>query len=75
MKDTKDTKEKGKSVPLQIGKVTAPEYIIPLGPFHPALLEGEYFKLKVEGERVLEADPGNQVARHNLELIRGKDGQ
>ena len=56
MKDTKDTKEKGKSVPLQIGKVTAPEYIIPLGPFHPALLEGEYFKLKVEGERVLEAD-------------------
>ena len=41
---------------MQIDKVTAPEYIVPLGPFHPALLEGEYFKLKVEGEKVLEVD-------------------
>ncbi|MFX0168674.1 MAG: nickel-dependent hydrogenase large subunit [Candidatus Hodarchaeota archaeon] len=44
------------TIPLEINEVTAPEYIIPLGPFHPALLEGEYFKLKVEGEKVLEAD-------------------
>lgn len=47
---------KEKSIPLKIDKVSAPEYIVPVGPFHPALLEGEYFKLKVEGEKVLEAD-------------------
>ncbi len=41
---------------MQIEDVAAPEYVIPLGPFHPALLEGEYFKLKVEGEKVLEVD-------------------
>ncbi|MFX1566591.1 MAG: nickel-dependent hydrogenase large subunit, partial [Promethearchaeota archaeon] len=49
-------KPKKKTIPMQIDEVTAPEYIVPLGPFHPALLEGEYFKLKVEGERVLEVD-------------------
>jgi NADH-quinone oxidoreductase subunit D len=45
-----------KTIPMQIGKVAAPEFVVPLGPFHPALLEGEYFKLKVEGEKVLEVD-------------------
>lgn len=45
-----------KTIPLRIDEVTTPEYVIPLGPFHPALLEGEYFKLKVEGEKVLAAD-------------------
>ena len=54
MPKKKETKKK--TIPMQIDDVVAPEYVIPLGPFHPALLEGEYFKLKVEGEKVLEVD-------------------
>lgn len=53
---TKRIETKKKTIPMQIEDVAAPEYVIPLGPFHPALLEGEYFKLKVEGEKVLEVD-------------------
>jgi NADH-quinone oxidoreductase subunit D len=53
---TKPKKPKKTTIPMKIDKVTAPEYIVPLGPFHPALLEGEYFKLKVEGEKVLDVD-------------------
>ena len=30
--------------------------IIPIGPYHPALKEGEYFKLEVDGERIVDAD-------------------
>jgi membrane-bound hydrogenase subunit alpha len=30
--------------------------VIPIGPYHPALKEGEYFKLEVEGERIIDAD-------------------
>lgn len=54
--DGLDEKEKARTIPLRVEKVSAPDYIVPIGPFHPALLEGEYFKLRVEGERVLEAD-------------------
>ncbi len=53
---TKKKETKMKTIPMQIDNVAAPEYVVPLGPFHPALLEGEYFKLKVEGEKVLDAD-------------------
>ncbi|MHA2428108.1 MAG: hydrogenase large subunit, partial [Candidatus Hermodarchaeia archaeon] len=53
---TKKKETKKKTIPMQIDDVVAPEYVVPLGPFHPALLEGEYFKLKVEGEKVLEVD-------------------
>ena len=28
-------------------------YNLPIGPFHPLLEEAEYFKLKVEGEKVV----------------------
>ncbi|MFW9985292.1 MAG: nickel-dependent hydrogenase large subunit [Candidatus Odinarchaeota archaeon] len=56
MPQKKTSETKPKTIPLKIDEVTTPEYIIPLGPFHPALLEGEYFKLKVEGEKVLAAD-------------------
>jgi len=56
MERKEDIEEKTKTIPLKVEKVSSPEYIIPFGPFHPALLEGEYFKLKVEGERVIEAD-------------------
>lgn len=30
--------------------------VIPIGPYHPALKEGEYFRLEVEGERIVGAD-------------------
>ncbi|MDO8125467.1 MAG: nickel-dependent hydrogenase large subunit [Candidatus Hermodarchaeota archaeon] len=53
---TKKKETKKKTIPMQIDDVVAPEYVVPLGPFHPALLEGEYFKLKVEGEKVLDVD-------------------
>ncbi|MFX0077646.1 MAG: nickel-dependent hydrogenase large subunit [Candidatus Hermodarchaeota archaeon] len=53
---TKKKETKKKTIPMQIDDVAAPQYVVPLGPFHPALLEGEYFKLKVEGEKVLEVD-------------------
>jgi NADH-quinone oxidoreductase subunit D len=56
MSKKKKPEQKEKTIPLKIDAVSAPEYIVPVGPFHPALLEGEYFKLKVEGEKVLEAD-------------------
>ncbi len=49
-------KEKVQTIPLKVEKGTGSEFIVPIGPFHPALLEGEFFKLKVDGERVLEAD-------------------
>jgi len=56
MAKIKKPEKKKTTIPLKIDEVSAPEYIVPIGPFHPALLEGEYFKLKVEGEKVLEAD-------------------
>ncbi len=56
MPKKKEAEPKRHTIPLKIDKITSPEYIIPIGPFHPALLEGEFFKLKVEGETVLEAD-------------------
>lgn len=31
------------------------EYIVPIGPYHPALHEPEYFELYVEGERIVDA--------------------
>jgi len=30
--------------------------ILPIGPYHPALIEGGYFKIKVDGEDVLDVD-------------------
>ncbi|RLE49380.1 MAG: iron hydrogenase, partial [Candidatus Methanomethylicota archaeon] len=30
--------------------------ILPIGPYHPAMLEGGYFKVKVDGEEVIDVD-------------------
>ncbi|MCS7364123.1 MAG: NADH-quinone oxidoreductase subunit C [archaeon GB-1867-035] len=30
--------------------------ILPIGPYHPALIEGGYFKIKVDGEDILDVD-------------------
>jgi len=54
--EERERETRGEAIPMKVGRVCAPEYVVPIGPFHPALLEGEYFKLRVEGERVLEAD-------------------
>lgn len=35
----------------------SPENLVPFGPVHPSLKEPEYFKLALEGERILEATP------------------
>ncbi len=43
-------------VPLK-AKPTVPEAaVVPLGPYHPALIEGEYFRLRVDGEEIVDAD-------------------
>jgi len=54
----KEEKEKkgNEWIPMKVEKVSAPEFIVPIGPFHPALLEGEFLRLKVDGEKILEAD-------------------
>lgn len=49
-------KEKGEWTKLKLDNNTVTGYTVPIGPFHPALLEGEFFKLKVDGERVVDAD-------------------
>lgn len=40
------------AVSKKIGK----EYVVPVGPYHPALHEPEYFELYVEGERIVDAN-------------------
>jgi len=54
----KEEKEKkgNEWIPMKVEKVSASEFIVPIGPFHPALLEGEFLRLKVDGEKILEAD-------------------
>lgn len=55
MKEEKE-KKGNEWIPMKVEKVSAPEFIVPIGPFHPALLEGEFLRLKVDGEKILEAD-------------------
>ncbi|MEM0212249.1 MAG: nickel-dependent hydrogenase large subunit [Candidatus Methanomethylicia archaeon] len=45
-----------KETSLKIGGLNSSQFIVPIGPFHPALLEGEFFKLKVDGEKIISAD-------------------
>ncbi len=46
----------GKWVPLSITPKDAKLTLIPIGPYHPMLIESEYFRLKVNGEEVVDAD-------------------
>ena len=55
MKEEKE-KKGNEWIPMKVEKVSASEFIVPIGPFHPALLEGEFLRLKVDGEKILEAD-------------------
>lgn len=55
MKEEKEKKD-NEWVPTKVKKVSVSEFVVPIGPFHPALLEGEFLRLKVDGEKILEAD-------------------
>lgn len=44
-------KEKGLVVERKVDE----EYVVPIGPYHPALHEPEYFELYVEGEKIVDA--------------------
>lgn len=45
----------------------SPENLVPFGPIHPALKEPEYFKLVLEGERIIEAIPRIGYAHRGIE--------
>ncbi|MCX8176394.1 MAG: NADH-quinone oxidoreductase subunit C, partial [Candidatus Bathyarchaeota archaeon] len=50
-------KKAGKWIPLPVDVENKPELsIVPIGPFHPLLVEAWYFRLKVDGEKIVEAD-------------------
>jgi len=38
--------------PVKVGK----KCVLPIGPYHPAMIEGGYFKVKVDGEEVIDVD-------------------
>ncbi|MHA1469749.1 MAG: hydrogenase large subunit [Candidatus Asgardarchaeia archaeon] len=44
-------------------------FIVPIGPYHPALKEAEYFKLEVEGERIIDADIKVGYTHRGIEKI------
>lgn len=45
----------------------SPENLVPFGPIHPALKEPEYFKLVLEGERIIEVIPRIGYAHRGIE--------
>lgn len=50
-------KKAGRWIPLPVDVENKPELsIVPIGPFHPTLVEAWYFRLKVDGEKIIEAD-------------------
>ncbi|MEM3507021.1 MAG: nickel-dependent hydrogenase large subunit [Candidatus Bathyarchaeia archaeon] len=46
--------------------------IIPIGPFHPALKESAYYKLEVEGERIVNAEIKTGYFHKGIELLATK---
>jgi len=49
-------RERGEWIPLAITPKAAEASLILLGPYHPLLIESAYFRLKVDGEDVVDAD-------------------
>ncbi len=45
----------------------SPENLVPFGPIHPALKEPEYFKLVLEGEKIIEVIPRIGYAHRGVE--------
>lgn len=48
--------ERGEWIPLAITPKAAEASLVLLGPYHPLLIESAYFRLKVDGEDVVDAD-------------------
>jgi len=46
--------------------------IIPIGPFHPALKESAYYKLEVEGEKIVNAEIKTGYFHKGIELLATK---
>ncbi len=74
----KDFKHDNKSVPREpreypLKKAGLSETALPVGPYHPALHEPEYFKLFVEGDTVVDAEyRGFCVYRGIEKLVEGR---
>ncbi|MFQ6075379.1 MAG: NADH-quinone oxidoreductase subunit C [Candidatus Bathyarchaeia archaeon] len=66
--------EMGRWVPLAVRPEDAKATLIPIGPYHPLLIEGIYFRIKVRGEEIVDADlkPGF-VHRGIMRLSENRD--
>lgn len=66
--------EMGRWVPLAVRPEDAKASLIPIGPYHPMLIEGLYFRIKVRGEEIVDADlkPGF-VHRGIMRLSENRD--
>lgn len=52
-----ENNEKIPKKPLRVErKDMSKEFNLPVGPFHPLLEEAEYFKVKIDGERVVDIE-------------------
>lgn len=49
-------REVGRWIPLAVRPQDARATLIPIGPYHPLLIEGTYFRIKVRGEEIVDAD-------------------
>jgi NADH-quinone oxidoreductase subunit D len=49
-------KELGKWVPLAVKPTKAEANLIPIGPYHPMLIESTYFRVLLDGEEIVDAD-------------------
>jgi formate hydrogenlyase subunit 5 len=49
-------KDLGKWVPLALTPTDSKLSLIPIGPYHPMLIESEYFRVRISGEEIVEVD-------------------
>ncbi|MHA1754401.1 MAG: hydrogenase large subunit [Candidatus Odinarchaeia archaeon] len=49
-------KDLGKWVPLALSPADAKLTLIPIGPYHPMFIESEYFRVRVEGDDIVDVD-------------------
>lgn len=49
-------KELGKWVPLALSPADAKLTLLPIGPYHPMFIESEFFRVRVEGDEIVDVD-------------------
>ncbi len=49
-------KDLGKWVPLALSPADAKLTLLPIGPYHPMFIESEYFRVRVEGDEIVDVD-------------------